>query len=244
LNSSIHWSLLLKLAILIVVDGADSDRITYSMQSLLSSAVHRGCAFEQRALDLLHHNLSMSLSRVGGRSDGGIDLLGWWWLPPGIKSGSASTSESQSDRNRVRVLGQCKAEKKKIGPKYIREMEGVLHRFITRDQEDHNPSVALFISESPFSKETLLRAHSSSIPFFLLHLPPRDSPDNEADPESQPPDIGSIIWNPALAGTSGILGGQVEARWERSVTGARSGRPGLWFQGHRVPSWMPIQVLK
>lgn len=175
------------------------------------STVHKGGAFEKRALRLLQSSLSMSLQRVGGRSDGGIDLQGWWWLP------------SQSpDRKRIRVLAQCKAEKKKIGPKYIREMEGVLHRF-------SSPAVALFISESQFSRETLLRAHSSSIPFFLLHLPPDDNQDQG---------IGSIVWNPALSGTDGILGGHTEARWEHSVEG-HPGRLGLWVDGKRLPNWTP-----
>jgi hypothetical protein len=200
---------------------------------LLVSTVHKGSAFERRALDLLHHDLSMSLRRVGGRSDGGIDLQGWWWLPLSFRSGSAP--RAIADRNRVRVVGQCKAEKKKIGPKYIREMEGVLHRF---PQQDH-PSVALFISESPFSKETLLRAHSSSIPFFLLHLPPRNPSEHAADTEPPLQDIGSIIWNPALGGTNGLLGGEVEARWEHPTQGTGFGRPGLWIQDRRIPSWTP-----
>src|SRR6266851_1323834 len=47
----------------------------------LLSTVHRGTAFEYRALALLTKHLSMSLTRVGGSHDGGVDLIGWWWLP-------------------------------------------------------------------------------------------------------------------------------------------------------------------
>ena len=47
----------------------------------LLSTVHRGTAFEYRALALLTKHMSMSLTRVGGSHDGGIDLLGWWWVP-------------------------------------------------------------------------------------------------------------------------------------------------------------------
>ena len=47
----------------------------------LLSTVHRGTAFEKRALALLTEHLSMSLTRVGGSYDGGIDLIGWWWVP-------------------------------------------------------------------------------------------------------------------------------------------------------------------
>jgi len=186
------------------------------------STVHIGTAFEKRAMRLLQTNLSMSLSRVGGKSDGGIDLQGWWWLP--FVPNALRTSVH---RQRVRVFAQCKAEKKKVGPKYIREMEGVIHRHL----DNSNPTVALFISESPFTKEALLRTQSSSIPFFLLHLP-----------SEHEDDIGSMVWNHALSGTNGLLRGKVEARWERSMDCDGVGRPSLWVQNQRAPSWTPEQI--
>jgi hypothetical protein len=47
----------------------------------LLSTVQRGTAFEYRALALLTKHMSMSLTRVGGSHDGGVDLIGWWWVP-------------------------------------------------------------------------------------------------------------------------------------------------------------------
>jgi len=47
----------------------------------LLSTVHRGTAFEYRARAVLIEHMSMSLTRVGGKHDGGIDLTGWWWVP-------------------------------------------------------------------------------------------------------------------------------------------------------------------
>ena len=47
----------------------------------LLSTVHRGTAFEYRALALLTKHMSMSLAHVGGSYDGGVDLIGWWWVP-------------------------------------------------------------------------------------------------------------------------------------------------------------------
>ena len=170
---------------------------------------------------LLQTNLSMSLNQVGGKSDGGIDLQGWWWLPF-----VPNAFTDPNHRQRVRVFAQCKAEKKKIGPKYIREMEGVLHRHLN----DPNPMVALFISESHFTKEALWRTQSSSIPFFLLHLP-----------SEHEDDIGSMVWNHALSGTNGLLQGKVEARWERSLNRG-VGRPSLWAQNQRTPSWTPERI--
>ncbi|KAH8998123.1 hypothetical protein EDB92DRAFT_1838082, partial [Lactarius akahatsu] len=51
----------------------------------LLSNVHRRTAFEKRALSLLTEHMSISLTRVEGSNDGGIDLTGWWWVPGGEK---------------------------------------------------------------------------------------------------------------------------------------------------------------
>ncbi|KAF8229817.1 hypothetical protein L208DRAFT_1284811 [Tricholoma matsutake] len=214
------------------------------------STTHRGTAFEERSLKILHDHMSMSLRRVGGKSDGGIDLVGWWWLPP------TDTSVSESRRRRIRVIAQCKAEKKKTSPKYVREMEGVLHRFIslppidgsvgseTPDQfptsGSHSlkyPLVALLISESPFTKSTVLRAQSSPVPFFLLHIPPATSIAGYLEQQFGEDCVGAAVWNPALAGVGGLLGGEFETRWERSPSGG--GRPGLWWRNEKLRSWIP-----
>lgn len=204
------------------------------------STVYRGTAFENRCLDILRDKLFMSLSRVGGKDDGGIDLVGWWWLPD-----IASSQRSDSlPRKRVRVLAQCKAEKKKASPKYVREMEGVLYRYMQDkgvvESEDEQGSilsttcVGLLLSESPFTKSTLLRAHSSPLPFLLLHIPPLDihASGNTAGT------IGSAVWNPALGGEKGLLRGQVELRWELPISRNESGRPGLWFRGSKLEGAM------
>ncbi|RDB30439.1 hypothetical protein Hypma_007318 [Hypsizygus marmoreus] len=212
-------------------------RLFTTSSSARTSSVHRGTAFEERSLGLLQEHLSMSLRRVGGKSDGGIDLMGWWWLPP--NDTNSATKTIPASRRRLRVLAQCKAEKKKMGPNFVREMEGVLHRYISLSahtpttlpsfSSNQFPLVALLISESAFTKSTILRAQSSPVPFFLLHLPPV-SPDEQGW-------IGAAVWNPALAGTRGLLGGEMEARWERSLTG--DGRPGLWWRNQKLRSWTP-----
>ncbi|KAF9220747.1 hypothetical protein BS17DRAFT_738772, partial [Gyrodon lividus] len=124
---------------------------TYRLVSNLSN-VHRGTAFEQRSLQVLQDHFSMSLRRVGGKSDGGIDLVG-----------CALPDPDGLPRRRLRVLAQCKAEKKKFGPNYVREMEG--------DSDAYSYfTVALLLSESPFSQSTLLRAYKSTVPFLLIHV--------------------------------------------------------------------------
>lgn len=153
---------------------------------------------------------------------------------------------------------QCKAEKKKVGPKYVRELEGVLHRYHmssglgasqehddasshtspvppSRNSPHHTtPSMGLFISESPFTKAAVIYAQSSLIPLLLIHLPPEHE---DTVPSACKTDLGTAIWNSALAGNQGLLGGHMEIRWERS--NHQPGRPGLWWENTRLPSWIP-----
>ncbi|KAI0292882.1 hypothetical protein BC826DRAFT_1091974 [Russula brevipes] len=238
------------------------------------STVHRGTAFEYRALALLTKHMSMSLTRVGGSYDGGVDLIGWWWVP-GESPGATCPLDASADpprgvtntannRRRLRVLAQCKAEKKKIGPAYLRELEGVLFRhtaYVSGSASASDPPsdpprpaaatsaaaaadpppVALLVSESPFTRSCLLTAHASPLPFLLVHLPP-PSDDAAAGPSA----LGAIFGNPALVSARGVLGGQLEIRWEHGSSSAPSGalggaggRPGLWWQGRPLPSWTP-----
>ena len=211
----------------------------------VSSNVHRGVQFETRALSLLEQHFSMSLKRIGGRGDGGIDMLGWWWIPEFTKE----------QRRRIRVIVQCKAEKRKIGPKYVRELEGVLHRYHTLDLSNPSqglngvevsddsaqlsvphyiPSVGVFISESAFTKATILHAQSSSVPLLLLHLPLKEDVQMSL---SNANGLGAAIWNSALAKDQGPLGGHMEIRWERSLQGPD--QPGLWWKDERLPKFVP-----
>lgn len=212
------------------------------------ATVHRGLAFEERSLSVLRTDMSMSLKRVGGKADGGIDFFGWWWLPH--DSPNNEPYSSVLHRRRIRVIGQCKAEKKKSGPHYVRELEGVLYRFLTQKSEqsaifvveegaDAPPTVAVLVSQSSFTKSSILRANSSKIPFCLLHLPQIDRSDLDSeDVDELPGKLGSVWFNPALCGPKGLVKGRVEVRWERHLE-KLGGRPALWWDGVRLPSWIP-----
>jgi hypothetical protein len=73
------------------------------------SSTYVGTLYEYTVQTTLER-LGMSLKRIGGKSDYGIDLLGTWSLP--------STPQP------LKVLIQCKAFARKIEPSQARELEG------------------------------------------------------------------------------------------------------------------------
>jgi len=239
------------------------------------SAIKIGTDFENRARRFLKDTFSMSLGRIGGPSDGGIDLQGWWWLPPlqGLpvsKDHSAASamkpievtelgrSIADAGRRRVRVLAQCKAESKPLGPHYIREMEGVLYGHIvslaqrfkrhgvvlegsainisSSKSSQLYPTIGMVVSQSAFTKSSIHRAMASSVPLLLIHLPRlEETRDEQAEMHAA-----SLQWNPALGSEDGLLGGNLEIRWERESTGeAEGGRPFLYWKGRRLENWIP-----
>ena len=127
-----------------------------------------GRAFEIHSLRFLNHQLHMSLRRVGGAGDGGIDLRGWWHIPSDAQplrpktisimtghpiyaksweqpkipehredealaqdftDGFEFGSPDRQDWRRLRVLAQCKAERRPLAAKTVRELEGVMGHF-------------------------------------------------------------------------------------------------------------------
>ncbi|KAJ3936201.1 MAG: hypothetical protein NXY57DRAFT_1058712 [Lentinula lateritia] len=247
---------------------------TGNFASTSESTVFRGTSFENRCLHLLEAHLGMVLRRVGGKEDGGVDLNGWWWLPDGAQDtdstpefGSSNTDDdvqsSASPFKRIRIIAQCKAEKKKIGPKYVRELEGVVWRYMALAKDDDSgnvpkeptPIVAVFLSESPFTKSTILRAMSSQVPFLLVYVPPlADSAlkfeETDSSSASSP---GSCIYNPALGASGGLFKGEMEIRWcwslptpahlpshsKPAIHIGSHGAPALFFRGKRLRGWVP-----
>ena len=83
-----------------------------------TSTVFVGTHYEYTVRTSLER-LGMSLMRVGGRSDAGIDLLGQWDLA------ALSLDDEQQRQNRpLKILVQCKALRRRAGPHLIRELEG------------------------------------------------------------------------------------------------------------------------
>ena len=88
--------------------------LTHAVSTNLStkSTYYVGTLYEYTVLRALR-TFNISLHRTGGSDDRGIDLRGRWLLPQ---------HETYSDG--IPVIVQCKAEKRALGPKYLRELEG------------------------------------------------------------------------------------------------------------------------
>jgi len=184
----------------------------------------------------------MSMTRTGGKNDGGVDLVGWWWVPPHPQQADLGSTDTTSHlaRRRLRVVAQCKAEKKKMGPGYLRELEGVVYRHMNMNTTAidgplplSGAVVGMLVSQSPFTRACLLAAQASAVPLMLLHLP--DVGESSF--------IASAVWNTALGSSSGLLAGEMEMRWEHRLpkrdNDAVETRPALWWRGARLPNWTP-----
>lgn len=214
------------------------------LRSVASSAsTHAlGVAFEIASLDFLRKApLSLELAHVGGAGDGGIDLRGWW-IPPNFlrtlmaPNGKATEKTATFERGRYKVICQCKAESRKLGPRALRELEGtVIAQDELQKETKATPTIAMLVSQSGFSAATVQRARSSSLPLSLVHLAPiyhppldHDDPDTDGETRVEEREIinyscVSLSINQAL---QDLLGSQVELRWKPEfIDGRRVLRP-------------------
>jgi len=91
---------------------------------------------------------------------------------------------------------------------------------------EHPPVVAILVSQSAFTRNCLLAAHASPLPFLLVHLPPTSSSSssNRISSDAGSAALGAVFGNPALVSARGVLRGELEIRWERGTgTGTGTG---------------------
>ena len=74
-----------------------------------STTTYVGTHYEYTVQQALRQ-YGISLHRVGGRDDAGVDLVGTWHIP--------------QTEHPIRVFMQCKALRKRAGPNLVRELEG------------------------------------------------------------------------------------------------------------------------
>ncbi|KAL1406587.1 hypothetical protein Q8F55_008293 [Vanrija albida] len=191
-----------------------------------------GHAFEAHALRFLT-SLHMSLAHVGGAGDGGVDLRGYWWLPrrPGVPAPALRRDGNPAVRSiqPARVLAQCKAERRVLGPRAVRELEGVMAHL----EHDKHPALAVLLSQSGFTPAAMAHAQRTPKPMLLVHLPGGRVGEVEGEVE-----VAGAWWNAPFAAVLAPLG--VEIRREVAVRpGGVAAGVGVWYDGRRMERFGP-----
>lgn len=124
----------------------------------LTSTVYRGTLYEYTVLETLSTLYGFQLYRTGGADDRGIDLRGTWRLPTVPTSSNAATDHATLSEDVKRVVIQCKHEAKKIGPRHVRELNG-----IARGPD----TLSILVSSSTFTEKARQALMTSPNPICL-----------------------------------------------------------------------------
>ncbi|KAJ5662217.1 uncharacterized protein N7477_009833 [Penicillium maclennaniae] len=173
-----------------------------------ASTVYVGTHYEYTVLQSLRR-YALSLERIGGRDDAGIDLVGTWHLP-----------ERERERA-VRVLVQCKALKSKLGPNLVRELEGTFRQAPVGWRT--NQTAGILISPREATKGVRDALARSSYPLFWMMME-RDGT------------LKQVLWN-ARAEKLGLGPLSVETRYGMvdSESGAVTKEVALTWNGNDIP---------
>lgn len=178
------------------------------------SPAARGAAYERACLYTLQHMLGASLTHTGGAHDRGIDLVGWWALPPA----------------RIRLLVQCKAEARRVAPAYVRELEGTVVRAAWDRTAAIDASsaadaaaaltpmpIGVLVALHGFTRAALLHAQGSRVPLALVHLGGEEGEEGAAAASAPttftspaPLPCRGLVWNDAFAAR---VAHRVTQRW-------------------------------
>ncbi|KAG0290918.1 hypothetical protein BGZ96_005639 [Linnemannia gamsii] len=170
----------------------------------MESTIYRGTLFEYQTQKILQKTLGIYTQRSAGNGDLGVDLRGTWFLP-------LSASPQTGDKVRhLKVIVQCKKMTSKIGPKYVRELQGSLS-FETQ------PTMAILAVSSEYTKQAMLPYAKSLWPMALVVI----------DTEAQ--ECRKLMWNRAAEKV--MHGLQVGTKWMPGCDGELESRPVLCFNG-------------
>ncbi|KAF9924290.1 hypothetical protein FBU30_005708, partial [Linnemannia zychae] len=170
----------------------------------MDSTIYRGTLFEYQTQEILRKTLGIYTQRSAGNGDLGVDLRGTWFLP-------LSASPKPGDKVRhLKVIIQCKKMASKIGPKFVRELQGSLS-FETQ------PTMAILAVSSDYTRQALLPYAKSLWPMALVVI----------DTETQ--ECRKLMWNRAAEKV--MHGLQIGTRWMSGEDGQLESRPVLCFDG-------------
>jgi len=179
-----------------------------------ASTVYVGVHYEYTVLQSLRRS-ALSLQRIGGRDDAGIDLVGTWHLP-----------ERERERA-IRVLVQCKALKSKLGPNLVRELEGTFRQAPVGWRTDQ--TVGMLVSPREATKGVRDALARSSYPLFWMMVE-RDGTLRQA------------LWN-ARVEELGLGPLAVEMRYGKveSQSGALTKEAALTWDGCDIPNMDQVE---
>ncbi|KAG0323060.1 hypothetical protein BGZ99_002954 [Dissophora globulifera] len=178
-----------------------------SLPHNVNSTLYRGTLFEYQTQEILRKHLGIYTQRSAGNNDLGVDLRGTWFLPL-----SASPQPGENVRH-LKVIVQCKMSSTKIGPKFVRELQGSL-------SYETQPTMAILAISSDFTKRALLPYAKSLWPMALVVI---DAEKNECR---------KIMWNQAAEKV--MHGVQIGTQWISDDDGGVESRPVLCFNGHVI----------
>ncbi|KAJ9653490.1 hypothetical protein H2198_007332 [Neophaeococcomyces mojaviensis] len=93
----------------------------------LTSSVYLGTRYEYLIQRHLQDHLGFSLTRIGGKGDGGVDLIGTWTLPNRSQGSASSSGVASGTTFRVLIQAKRLSAHRKPMPALMRELEGTLN---------------------------------------------------------------------------------------------------------------------
>ncbi|KAL3474931.1 hypothetical protein BJX99DRAFT_259853 [Aspergillus californicus] len=185
-----------------------------------STTFFQGTSYEYAVQSHLR-SCAFALDRVGGRADLGIDLTGTWHVGPNPVTDPP-----------VRVFVQCKALKTKLGPNYVRELEGV-----TAASRRRGGGLArcagILVSPREATKGVREALGRSGMPLIWIMV--------ERDGK-----VGQVLWNGRMEEGLGLFGLGVEISYPLAlgeVDEEKRGKPDfrLTWEGEQVQTMDEIE---
>lgn len=179
--------------------------LSYANRTSLSptSPVYKGTHYEYICASTLPRLGFTHISRTGGRSDHGIDLLALWQLP--------------SLPFPLRVLVQCKGTKSKSSPQRIRELEGAVVGAPV-GWRGKSSTVALLCGKREATKGVMDAVRRCGIPVVWCMIEERDSTNGE----KRAGVVRQMLWNGKVEEQIGGRGWSVGVRYGGKSGGGES----------------------
>ncbi|KAF8979537.1 hypothetical protein BGZ46_005304 [Entomortierella lignicola] len=175
------------------------------------STIYKGTLFEYQTQEVLMKCLGIYTQRTAGAGDLGVDLRGTWFLP-------TSASPRPGDKVRhLKVIVQCKSTNTRIGPNFVRELQGSL-------SYESQPTMAILAISSDFTKHSFLPYAMSLWPMALVVIDVKNHKCKK------------LMWNKAAEKV--MHGVQLGEELVRGIDGKIESRPVLCYKGsvlERVP---------